>query len=965
MKSVCKQIKRMFVTSGILLCGISTSFSQTTVSFPYTGAPTSWTVPNCVTSITITVAGAQGGGSQDNSGPIVPGGLGAVITATIPVNPGDIIDMTIGGQGGLGTAAGFNGGGSGFFSSDGNLNNASASGGGSTNINVNGSPVIIAAGGGGAGGGTWDFSPENNAGGDGGCATGEAPMPGSPWIPTGGGGGTQVSPGVGGAPWAGVPPGGSPGIGGVGGIGGQWQTAPGGGGGGGYFGGGGGGNDGCCTGANGGAGGGGGSSLVPGGAGCNPGTNTGNGSVTISYTGGGSVASIAPALICEGSTTTVTLTGVTGTIQWEESSDGGVTWNPIPGATANTYTSGPLFADMCYRANETAGACGVTPYSNVVCCSVTPAPAPNAGLDDSLCHPAGYPLQGTSSGGTTTWVMTQGPLGTPAPPNAVYAPNNTVLTATATVNYPGMYTFTLTEVDPTGVCPSATDQVNILYARETHTTAFTDPTCFGFTDGSITITSTGNPGAVQYSFDGGATYQASNTLNTFGAGTYTVVSMDAVGCTASSNVTITDPPLVVINPSNDTTVCQNGTATVSASATGGTTYSFHWSHTPSLLASQTVSPTVPTTVDVYAENEFGCISSTETITISMHGPIFINITPNDTVCPGYDANATVNAAGGFNGYNYAWTANGAAIAGGSNSLDVNPVVQTQYCVTVSDACETTPVNICTNVLMREVPNPMFDSDTTAGCAPTEITFYNITPAYLVESVTWNIEGVIYTDIDSVVHNFENVGFYDIYLEVYTPYGCHNSFTAADYIAIYDYPVAMFYANPNPTTIFETEIDMVNQSTVGNNTYEWSFPGGAPGNSTAQNPTVLYPDGIAANYPVTLTVTTEFNCATTVTEVVVVQSDYLIYAPNVFTPDGDEFNEYWRVYIQGIDIYDFHLTMFNRWGEIVWESYDPEGAWDGTYGTTESKNGTYVWVIEAKDPFSDKKYEFRGHVTVLK
>ena len=70
-------------------------------------------------------------------------------------------------------------------------------------------------------------------------------------------------------------------------------------------------------------------------------------------------------------------------------------------------------------------------------------------------------------------------------------------------------------------------------------------------------------------------------------------------------------------------------------------------------------------------------------------------------------------------------------------------------------------------------------------------------------------------------------------------------------------------------------------------------------------------------------------------------------------------------MDGIDIYDYHMTVYDRWGEIVWESYNPEGAWDGTYGTTESKTGTYIWVIEAKDPFSDKKYEFRGHVTVLK
>ena len=942
------------------------SFTQTTVDFPFTGAVTNWVVPNCVTSITITAEGAQGGNADSQTGGpgFVPGGLGAVVTATIPVTPGDNISINVGGQGSLGTA-GYNGGGAGFFSTDGNLNNASAGGGGSTNIDINGIPYIIAAGGGGAGGGTWTFSAENNGGGDGGCVSGEAPSPGSPWIGTGGGGGTQTAPGAGGAPWAGVPPGGSTGVGGTGGMGGAWQTAPGGGGGGGYFGGGGGGNDGCCTGANGGAGGGGGSSLVPAGGGCVQGTNTGNGFVSITYTGGSATAVIDPALICEGSSTTVTLVGTTGAFEWEVSTDGGTTWTPT-GVTTTPYVTGPLFADACYRAYEPAGGCSGVPYSNVVCVTVTPLPQPDAGLDDSICFtdPAGYTLQGTSSGGSTIWSMVSGPAGG----GAVFAPSNTALNAAATVNVSGSYTFELAETDPTGVCPGATDQVVIFYAEETHTTTITDPSCFGFTDGDITITSTGNLGAVSYSFDGGATYQASNMLSPLPSGDYTVVSIDMLGCTFSSPVTLTDPAPVTITVSNDTTVCQNGTATVSAIATGGTTYDFHWSQTPDLAASQPVTPVTPTSVDVYAENEIGCISPTETINIDLHSPIAVAITPNDTICPGYQSSMTVTPAGGYMGYNYAWTANGAPFPSGNAMITMNPAVQTEYCVTVSDGCETTPQTICSDVIMREVPNPVFIADTTEGCMPTTIEFTNLTtlmpPAY-IESVTWNIAGVVSDDPLNVTHTFENVGSYDVFLEVYSNFGCHNSISAPDYITVHPNPEALFYSTPNPTTIFNTEINFKDLSSTGNNTYQWFTPGATPDFSTEQNPTVVYQDGVAGEFPVNLVVTNEFNCVDSIADVVTILADIIIYAANVFTPDGDEFNETWRVYIEGIDIYDFHLTMYNRCGVIVCESYNPEGAWNVSYGATESRNATYVWVIEAKDANSDKKHEFRGHVTVLK
>lgn len=956
----------------LLVIGSIPVISQTVVNFPFTGGAQSWTVPNCVTSITITAGGAQGGNAIDGpGGGAVPGGEGAVVTATIPVNPGDIIDMTVGGQGGLGTALGFNGGGSGFFSSDGSLANASASGGGSTNVSVNGSPIIIAAGGGGAGGGSWSFGVENNFGGDGGCATGQAPSPGSPWIGTGGGGGTQFAPGAGGAPWAGVPPGGSAGIGGTGGIGGQWQTAPGGGGGGGYFGGGGGGNDGCCTSANGGAGGGGGSSLVPGGALCTQGQNVGNGYVTISYSGAGPTATISSNLICEGETVTLELLGATGTVQWQTAPTTAGPWVNIPGATTVVYVTAPLFADACYRAEETGGACSLTPFSNELCVAVSPAPTPNAGVDDSICFSAtsGYPLQGVASvGGATTWSMTQGPAGTPTPPLTVYTPNSSNPNATANVNHPGMYTFTFSETDPTGVCPTATDDVQIFFAQETHTTAFVNPSCADFADGSITVTSTGNLGATSYSFDGGATFQASNTLGGLAEGTYTIVSSDILGCTFQSTVDLVDPPLVVVTVSDDTTICENGTATIVASATGGTSYLYHWSMTGDSGPVQPVSAVAPLTITVFAENEFGCLSSPKDMDITLYDPITATISPNDTVCPGYPSSHTVLASGGHLGFNYTWTANGVAMAGPLSTIDVAPMNQTEYCVTVSDGCESTPQVLCTNTLMREVPNPIFMADTTQGCNPTEIVFTNLTtliaPAY-IDSVTWNIGGVIYNDISGFTHEFTEIGSYDVWFEVYSNYGCYKSISVPDYITIHPNPEANFYANPSSTTIFDTEVDFNNTSSPGNNNYQWSFPGGNPVNSVDDSPTVVYPEEVAATYQVQLIVINEFMCSDTVDGIVEVIPDILIYVPNAFTPDGDEFNEYWRVYIDGIDIYDFHLTVYNRWGEIVWESYNPEGEWDGSYGTTEKKTGTYVWVIEAKDKFSDKKLEWRGHVTVLK
>jgi gliding motility-associated-like protein len=149
------------------------------------------------------------------------------------------------------------------------------------------------------------------------------------------------------------------------------------------------------------------------------------------------------------------------------------------------------------------------------------------------------------------------------------------------------------------------------------------------------------------------------------------------------------------------------------------------------------------------------------------------------------------------------------------------------------------------------------------------------------------------------------------------------------------------------------------------TYDWTITGGSPSSSTLQNFKVEYPVGVVANYPIQLIVTSEHGCIDSMTQIVQLFNEVIIYAPNTFTPDGDEFNQDWRVYIDGIDQFDFQLLIFNRWGEIVWESKDSKVAWDGTYGGNIVQDGTYTWTIRCKDATNDKKYNFEGHLNVIR
>jgi gliding motility-associated-like protein len=149
------------------------------------------------------------------------------------------------------------------------------------------------------------------------------------------------------------------------------------------------------------------------------------------------------------------------------------------------------------------------------------------------------------------------------------------------------------------------------------------------------------------------------------------------------------------------------------------------------------------------------------------------------------------------------------------------------------------------------------------------------------------------------------------------------------------------------------------------TWEWFSPGSSPSYSSSENPSFVFPEGEIGDYPVTLLVTSEHGCVDTVTYIMHIIQDVIFYAPNTFTPDGDEHNQSWEIFVEGIDVYDFDLFIFNRWGEIIWESHDSKEKWDGTYNGQIVQSGMYVWKASAKDLVNDGKYEFSGYINVIK
>lgn len=624
-----------------LLLTVFSCFGQS-VTFNYTGAMQTWTVPPCVTSINVIVAGAKGGGNT--------GGNGARITATLNVTPGQVLNIFAGGQGGCGNSSGgWNGGGTGWASSPANSAYNSCGGGGASDIRIGGTAlanrVIVAGGGGGKSGGSG-----NVAGGAANCNNGAA---GTSTYGSGGGGGTQTSGGTAGTPWAGTPPGGSAGTLGIGGQGGFWSTASGGGGGGGYYGGGGGGNDGCCTGANGGGGGGAGSSLVPAGGTCLAANNTGNGYVTITYiVGPGTATATNTGAYCSGATIALSGGGGNASSTYAWTGPNGFTSNlqnpTIPASTtANAGT---------YNLTVNSIGCVATATTTVV---VNPLPLVDAGIDQTVCTGASVTL--TGSGATT------------------YSWNNSV---TNGISFTPSATTTYTVTGTNSGCTN-TDQVLVTVNPLPTIVANDVSVC---ANGTITLSAIG---ASTYTWSPGtdlsSTTGSSVNSTPVASITYTVTGTDANGCINSDPITVTVVPTTPVDAGPDVSICQGNSTILSAS--GGINYT--WDNGLGNGNNVSISPSSTTTYSVIGTDANGC-PGTDNMTVTVNSNPTINAGTDLTICAG--ASITLTGSGAIN---YNWD-NGAT--DGISFIPLSSELFTVIGIDANGCSSTDQINVSVNPL---------------------------------------------------------------------------------------------------------------------------------------------------------------------------------------------------------------------------------------------------------------------------
>ncbi len=250
-----------------------------------------------------------------------------------------------------------------------------------------------------------------------------------------------------------------------------------------------------------------------------------------------------------------------------------------------------------------------------------------------------------------------------------------------------------------------------------------------------------------------------------------------------------------------------------------------------------------------------------------------------------------------------------------------------------------------------------------GCLPSDVFFENLSsPIDETYDIKWDFgDGGESSEI-SPIHSYTEAGGYNIGLEITSPLGCTISETFNSFITILESPEADFSFSPDEPNNFTEAVSFTDAST---NASSWQWVFGDVGSSLAQNPIYPFPD--TGVYRVVLTVFHPItSCPDSISKLVDISPLTTLYMPNAFTPNNDGSNDIFKGkgFFQAISNYE--LNVFNRWGQMIFTSQDPNEGWNGQFENTGaiSPLGVYVYKASFIDPRGEQKV-VEGHVTLIR
>lgn len=326
----------------------------------------------------------------------------------------------------------------------------------------------------------------------------------------------------------------------------------------------------------------------------------------------------------------------------------------------------------------------------------------------------------------------------------------------------------------------------------------------------------------------------------------------------------------------------------------------------------------------------------------------LDLGPDISVCTGQAV--TLTAAGSWD--SFLWNE-------GSAVSSIQPVFDGNYwCAVSDDGCIYRDTVRVTFNPLPEISLLPFEAD---GCAPYSEQFsLAINPP--ASNFSWIFDfGPVFINENLVTVNYSTPGDYSFKIIAVTPGLCTDSIELTNAIHVHEAPQADFGFEPLSASGANNLVEFHNESLFYDELL-WIFNG--QDSSQLENPVMSF-GGQGSQVLVELIASNAY-CSDSISQVIDIPEYLIFYVPNTFTPDGNLFNNTFQpVMTEGFEPESYHLTIYNRWGQLLFESFDPLTGWDGSYGNRLVMDDTYSWTIELIEKESRIPRKFTGHISLMR
>lgn len=423
---------------------------------------------------------------------------------------------------------------------------------------------------------------------------------------------------------------------------------------------------------------------------------------------------------------------------------------------------------------------------------------------------------------------------------------------------------------------------------------------------------------------------------------------------------------VVLNAGDDQAICQGESVQLQASEHPA--YEYLW--TPSAGLSNANNAQTTLTSSIGAENDEvlviqllisnGVCTFEDELEVLVHPLPELSLSGDLEVC--FGEIITLEASGANTIF---WVADsGEEGLGGELNLEAQESGTIFFELIDLEACES---SFEVPYLVHPIPDAQFDASPLTGCVPHEVLVQNLSENEGAVNYLWQIGVTTQNAVHPDPFVLFEAGSFDVSLQALNEWGCSSSQTIEDYIQAYPLPIADFELLSESISADYPFLDVENQS-EGASSWMWDLNGNTSISSSWEPQVELqYPEE-SQLLELCLFLENDFGCTDSTCRDVLLFTTLNVFIPNAFTPDFDGVNDGFKPVIIGYAPDSYHLMIYNRWGELIFESFDPNEYWFGSAlqaGDYFAPDGVYEWFFEVADDFSGEIKQFQGHVSLLR